>query len=87
MNKQNEGELRYWISALLRCKTLDDLEVALRGFRRAREWELEERAIVSGVYTPIAVRLLWDHEDKRFVSEALASLCWDRRKDYDIREI
>lgn len=72
-------KLRDWAAALLRCKTLEDYKTVLTGFHAQSGWTLEERSMISAVYTPPVVKMVRDLDDKWKWLEEFAQLCWDKK--------
>ncbi|MDE2100189.1 MAG: hypothetical protein KGL39_23235 [Patescibacteria group bacterium] len=69
------NELRHWVSLLLRACCVHDVEQVLQGFSE-QPWTLLDRATISAIYTPIAVKMLGQSEEKYRRLEDLAALCW-----------
>ena len=68
-------KLRYWIAALLRCKSIADVKLVVCEFS-SESWSLQDRTLFSAIYTPHALRLIPDDQDKWKLLEDLAFLCW-----------
>lgn len=69
-------ELRYWVSMVMRCDTTLDVKQVLEGFIKQKKWSLEEKAIMSSVYTPLVAKWLRDDDTKWPWLEDLAEICW-----------
>jgi len=72
-------ELRYWVVRIFKCQTIDDFRQVLAGFSAAGGWTLEERSVISSIYTPRLMKLLTQYEDAPVYLEEISALCWDRR--------
>jgi hypothetical protein len=78
--RSQPDELRHWVSRLLFCRTIEDFETVLNGFSDMNCWTLEQRALISAVYTPRALKLLKQDEDNKWKwIEKLSAICWTRR--------
>lgn len=64
-----------WIFRALNCQTVAEFETMLREFA-ATPWTLEEKSIMSAVYSPRVVKLLRESEDKYRRLEDMAQICW-----------
>lgn len=73
------NEFRQWILKVLDCKTLEEFQHVLTGFNEGA-WSLEEKSIMSGVYTPRVMTMLSGGEEQAWWLEELASLCWNAGK-------
>lgn len=69
------SELQYWVSRLLKCKTLTDYRDVLIRFAE-HSWTLTERSIISAIYTPPVVKMLGGDDDKWRWLEELEGYCW-----------
>ena len=72
---RNIAELRQHIAAVLRSKTLLELKEALEHFSEQR-WHLTEKALLSAIYTPRALKMLSSTDDKWKWLEELEEACW-----------
>ncbi len=72
------SELRAWIARMLKCKTLEEIKSCLQEFSFYR-WTLEEKSIMSSLYSPKANKLLSSSEDKWRHLEDLEELCWTNK--------
>lgn len=64
-----------YCTMILKCQTVTEFTLVLSGFGINPGWTLEERSIMSALYTP-RVKPLLGGEDKQRILEDLAALCW-----------
>lgn len=74
--KQPSTVIDHWLARAKECKTLNDLESMLIEFSRGT-WSQSDRSQLSSEYTPIAIKLLGQAEEKQRVLEDLSLLCWN----------
>lgn len=71
--------LRYWVLALLRCKTIAQFERVLTKFSE-QNFSLTDKALISAVYTPRLKKVLGEREEKGRILEDMSALCWRTNK-------
>jgi len=72
------NEFRHCVVRIFKCQTIEDFREVLTGFS-AGTWTLQERSVISAIYTPRLMKLLAKSEDAPVYLEELSALCWDRR--------
>lgn len=72
------SEFRAWVARMLRTKSLEEISNCLSEFSKYR-WSLEEKSIMSSLYSPKANKMLSSNEDKWRHLEDLEELCWTNK--------